>query len=286
MTELGILLALGCAAASNIAFLCKHRGACAAPAVELRHPLRSGVALFRSRWWAIGMAIATGAWLLHVAAMTIAPLSLVQAVIAGGLVLLSYPAERWFGHSLGQREWIGLGLAALGLAFLAITVPTGGGDHANYSAPAMIAFESGAVALGVALFASGHTGSPRHHGALLGAAAGVLIGVTNIAIKGLTATVPGDPLAIISPWTGVAVVAAIGSFYAMARALQIGEAISMIALTSVAANGAAILGGVIVFGDPIGGDLMEGLARGGAFVAVIAAVALMPGPIRSAGARA
>jgi hypothetical protein len=286
MTELGILLALGCAAASNVAFLCKHRGACAAPAVSLRHPLRSGAALFRSRWWAIGMAIATGAWLLHVAAMSIAPLSLVQAVIAGGLVLLSYPAERWFGHSLGRREWIGLGLAALGLAFLAITVPAGSGSHAQYSVPAMIAFQSGAVALGVALFASGHTGSPRHHGALLGAAAGVLIGVTNIAIKGLTSTVPSDVLAIISPWTAVAVVAAIGSFYAMARSLQIGEAIAMIALTSVAANGAAILGGVLVFGDPIGGDLVEGLARGGAFVAVIAAVALMPGPIRAAGARA
>jgi hypothetical protein len=218
--------------------------------------------------------------------MSIAPLSLVQAVIAGGLVLLSYPAERWFGHSLGRREWIGLGLAALGLAFLAITVPAGSGSHAQYSVPAMIAFQSGAVALGVALFASGHTGSPRHHGALLGAAAGVLIGVTNIAIKGLTSTVPSDVLAIISPWTAVAVVAAIGSFYAMARSLQIGEAIAMIALTSVAANGAAILGGVLVFGDPIGGDLVEGLARGGAFVAVIAAVALMPGPIRAAGSRA
>ena len=74
--QLGILLALLCAAFSNLAFLYKHRGACAAPDVDWRHPLRSGVALFRSRWFAIGMLVAVGAWLFHVAAMALAPLSL------------------------------------------------------------------------------------------------------------------------------------------------------------------------------------------------------------------
>ena len=101
MLQLGILLACLCALATNVAFLLKHRGACAAPDVSLKHPVRSAVGLFRSKWFAVGMGVALGAWLLHVGALALAPLSVVQAVIAGGLVFLTVLAERWFGYSVG-----------------------------------------------------------------------------------------------------------------------------------------------------------------------------------------
>ena len=58
--------------------------------------------------------------------------------------------------------------------------------------------------------------------------------------------------------------------------MQLGEAIPVIATASVSSNCAAILGGVVVFGDPIGSGVFEGLARGLAFAAVIAAAAVMP----------
>ena len=67
--QIGIILALLCAAFSNLAFLYKHRGACAAPDVDWRHPLKSAAGLFRSKWFAIGMLVAVFAWLLHVAAL-------------------------------------------------------------------------------------------------------------------------------------------------------------------------------------------------------------------------
>ena len=65
--QIGILLALACALTTNLAFLLKHRGAVIAPDVDLRRPWASTVALFRSKWFAIGMAVAVGAWLFHVA---------------------------------------------------------------------------------------------------------------------------------------------------------------------------------------------------------------------------
>src|ERR671932_1292098 len=95
--NIGILLALLCALSTNLGFLYKHRGATRAPAVDWRHPGRSAVALFRSKWFAIGMAVAMGAWVFHVAAMALAPLSIVQAVISGGLVCLTVLAERVLG---------------------------------------------------------------------------------------------------------------------------------------------------------------------------------------------
>src|SRR5438067_8705044 len=98
---IGISLALACALATNVGFLYKHRGACAAPAVDIRRPLWSAKCLFSSRLFALGMLIAAGAWLFHVGAMAMAPLSVVQAVLAGGVVLLAVMAERILGVTIG-----------------------------------------------------------------------------------------------------------------------------------------------------------------------------------------
>lgn len=278
MTTLGIGLALACAAMANLGMLCKHRGASEAPEISLRAPLRSAIALFQSRWWTIGFAVAAVAWVLHVAAIAIAPLSLVQATIAGGLVLIAYPATRYFGHKLTRREWTGLGLAAAGLAFLAVTVPHVQEDQ-GYSIGTLIVFESVTVGAGFALFTSGalRRGSVCH-GVVLGLSSGLLIGVSNVAIKTLTESMGNGLIGLLSPWTVVALIGGLGAFFALARGMQLGEAIPVIATASVASNCAAILGGVIVFGDPIGSGLLEGIARGAAFAAVIAAAVLMPSP--------
>ena len=286
MIALGIGLSLLCALATNVAFLCKHRGAVAAPEVTVRHPLRSLRGLFTSRWWSIGFGIGFGAWVLHVGALAVAPLSLVQAVIAGGLVLLALPAERWFGFSLGRREWIGLTLSAVGLSFLMITAA---GDHGtqSYSASAMATFTGGVLGIGLAMLLSGHhERAGARKGSILGLAAGLLIGVSDVAIKALVETVPSNLAAILSPWTLTAMIASICALYAIARALQTGDAIQVIALSSVAANLAAITGGVVVFGDPVGGDTLGIVLRGAAFASVIIAAALVQGPVRAAEALA
>lgn len=287
MIQLGTLLALACAVATNVAMLCKHRGAVAAPTVRLGAPLRSAGALFRSRWWAIGFGVAAGAWMLHVAALAVAPISLVETTISGGLVVLAWLAERWFGVRVGPREWLGLGLCAVGLALLAATSVGTGGDSASYSATAMVAFELGAVGLGILLLVHGSVGAAGpSSGPLLAVAAGLLLGVANVSVKALTGTVPADLLTLASPWTLAAVVAGVGAFLGLARAMQIGDAIPVIAITSVAANCASVAGGILVFGDPVGSDPLDVAARCLAFVAVILAVALMPAPRRPAHAAA
>src|SRR3954451_18851156 len=131
--EIGLLLALATAFASVVGFLYKQRGAVESPAVELRRPVRTSLALFRSRWYVVGIVIATGSWGLHVAALSLAPISLVQSVIAGGLVLLTVIADRLFHIPVTRREWIGVGLTAAGLAFLAATLgSTGDEAHAGH----------------------------------------------------------------------------------------------------------------------------------------------------------
>jgi drug/metabolite transporter (DMT)-like permease len=285
--QLGILLAVLCALATNFGFLLKHRGACAAPDVTLRHPIKSAIGLWSSKWFALGMFVAIGAWILHVGAMAMAPLSLVQAVISGGLVLLTVLAERFFGCSVGTRQWMGVGLTALGLVLLAVTLPTQHGAHSSYSLAGMIAFESFMLCVGAFLVLSPTLGKHEHHGVMLGAAAGILFGVSDVAIKALTHGIGGEGISgLISPWFATAVIASVLAFYASARGLQIGEAVPVITLTSAAANVSAISGGILVFGDPMPHDPLGIIVQSFAFVLVIVAAALTPAPLRAAASSA
>ncbi len=284
--QLGILLAFGCALATQLGFLYKHRGANEAPQVDIRHPLKSVKGLFSSKWFALGMAVALGAWTLHVAALVFAPLSVVQAVLSTGVVMLAVMAERLFGFKVSKRQWWGVGLTALGLVLLVITLPHAPGAHSSYSVPAMIAFEAGMLALGFLFITGPRLGAPdHHHGILLGAAAGILFGVSDVAIKALTG-VGGVTEILFSPWLFVAAIGSIIAFYASARGLQDGEAVPVIAATSTAANVSCIAGGIIVFGDPMPGDTLGIIVQVIAFALVILASLLTPPPVRAAAANA
>jgi drug/metabolite transporter (DMT)-like permease len=282
--HLGILLALLCAFAANLGFFFKHRGACAAPAVNIRHPLRSAKALWCSKWFAIGMGVGGAGWALHVAAISLAPLSVVQVVLSGGVVLIAVMADRIFGFEVGRRQWFGLAFTAVGLILLGVTMPQPHGPHSTFSLAAMVAFEGALFGVGGLLILGPRAGAPaQHHGVMLAAASGILFGVCNVAVKALTGLVGHEGiLGLASPWLLVAAAGSVTAFYASAKSLQDGAAVEVIAITGTAANIACIAGGIIVFGDPMPGTALGIVVQGFAFVLVVTASALTPAPVRSA----
>jgi hypothetical protein len=286
--DLGILLALTCAFVANLGFFVKYRGALEVPRVQVLHPLRSAVRLYSSKWFALGMLTATASWGLHVAALALAPMSVVQVALAAGVVFIAVMADRLFGFEVGRRQWLGLISMAAGLVVLGLTLPAMHGAHSHFSVPAMTAFEAGLFGLGGLLIMGPRMGGPiEHHGIMLGGAAGILFGVSDAAIKALTgiAGAHGAVALLLSPWFAVALAASIVAFYASARALQDGEAVPVIAVTGTAANIAGIAGGIVVFGDPVSGSPFGLVAQALAFVLVIVAGALMPAPTRAAQAQ-
>jgi drug/metabolite transporter (DMT)-like permease len=282
---IGLALALASALATNVAFLLKQRGAVLAPPVRAAHLLRSAAGLFSSKWFAIGWGVAVGAWALHVGALALAQLSSVQAVLSGGLVFLAVLAERYFGFHIGRRQWIGVIVTTVGLAVIALTAGSQADETGRYALAALISVECAVFAVSVALavISTHHRILPAAEGLLLATAAGALFGVSDIAIKYLTHAVQGGVLELVSPWTAAAVAASVISFYASARSLQLGPAVEVIALTSIAANLTAIIGGILVFREPVGTGPMAISARMIAFCLVVAGAALMPAPLRAAG---
>ncbi len=283
--QIGIVLALACAIAANLGFFYKHRGCNEVPTVDVRHPLRTARALWGSKWFAIGMALGLFGWVLHVGAIALAPLSTVQVVLSGGVVLIAVMADRIFGFRVERRQWWGLGLTAVGLALLAVTMP-GGHGPGGYSLQAMVVFEAVLLGLGGLLLLGPRAGAPaEHHGVMLAAATGILFGVCNVAVKALTEIIGiGGVAQILSPWLVVAIAASATAFYASARSLQGGDAVSIIAITGTAANISSIAGGIIVFGDPMPADALGIVVQAAAFIMVVVASALTPAPIRSTAA--
>jgi drug/metabolite transporter (DMT)-like permease len=217
-----------------------------------------------------------------VAALTLAPISVGQAVLAGGLVFLAVLAERFFGFELGRRQWIGIGVVAVALSLLTLTGSGGGEANSGYSLAGMIVFESIAVGVGLLLVGSHLIERiPVQRGVLLGIAAGLGFGISDVAIKALSGDLDSGPSGFLSPWSVVIVTAAVFSFYASARSLQIGDGVAVIAVTSVAANLSTILAGLAVFGDRIGNDPLVIGVRGGAFALILVGAALIPAPVRA-----
>src|SRR3954466_13730890 len=276
--QLGLLLALATAIASLLGFLLKHRGAIESPDVEWRKPLRSSLRLFRSRAYAIGMGVAMASWGLHVAALSLAPISLVQTVIAGGLVLLTVLANRVFGHDVSQREWVGVAMTAAGLAFLAATVGnTGDSAHADFD-PATLATYVGllTVAGTVAAVAGWQTVTGA---SLVAASAGLLWGASDTSIKALSGMLGDRGIGVmLQPLAAVILLLSLYGLLVSTRSLQRGRAVPVIAITSAAANVTTIAAGPIVFGEPMPSGALGVTVRLVAFALVITAAALTPPP--------
>src|SRR5262249_763192 len=153
--------------------------------------------------------------------------------LAGGVVLLAIVAERVFGLQVGPRQWTGLGLTAVGLILLGVTLPSTHGAHSTFSVPGMIGFESGLIGVGAILIMGPRIGAPvEHHGFMLGAASGILFAVSDVAIKALSGVIGAHGVVgLLSPWTVVTVISSVAAFYASAKGLQDGEAVPVIAIT-------------------------------------------------------
>jgi multidrug transporter EmrE-like cation transporter len=272
--QLGLVLALVTSLSSVVGFFLKFKGAVVAPAVNLRKPWASTVALFRSPIYTLGCVVATTSWGFHVAALKLAPISVVQSVIAGGLVMVTVVADRFFGQPVVRREWICVALTAAGLAFLAATLgSTADSAHSDYGGVQLAIAVCGATLAGLVI-----TWRARGNGPLLGVAAGLFWAGSDTTIKALSNHTDLGVLVVVHPFAFVILVLSLIGLLVSARSLQIGPVVPVIAVTSATANALTIAAGPAVFGEPLPQDTGALLVRLAAFGLVIVAAALTPPP--------
>ena len=244
---LGFVLAIASSLALNAGYLLQHVGGAAAPPVDARAPIATVRGLLRSPLWVLGTATDVFGSLLHIGAIAVAPLTLVQAFSAGGLALVVPASSRLARSPLHRAEYIAVGVIVLALGALAISpVPT---------SVAPIALGPPLVFLGLVLAAAAVLAATRgaRRAAALALIAGLLYGLSDAATKGFTDAVGHGLLgAVLSPWPPVIVALCAVAFFALQRGLQLGGAATVIVLMTATTNVIAVAAGVALFAESFG----------------------------------
>ncbi len=248
MTSGGILVAAAASVALNTSYVLQHDGLTNAPALRLRRPIASLRTLLRQRSWLAGALLG---WLglgLELLAMTLAPLWLVQCVLAVGLVAVLVLWRRARAGSPARSLLPAALLLGAGLVVLALA--SAGGSAGLVAGPASLAAVGGvAGVLALAVLASRSIGAAARQGV----AAGVLYGATTLGLAAVVTAGSAGALLSTTAVTGAALAAvtAVGGFCCFQRGLQHGEPIAVVTTMTAGMNAFAIAGALVLSG-PLG----------------------------------
>jgi drug/metabolite transporter (DMT)-like permease len=238
----GLTLAFASALVTNTAYSLEHDAAAALPPLSPRRPFRSAGLLLRDRRWLLAFAAETAGWLMYVAALRLAPLSLVQAVAASGVAVLAFATARGHPSRLARREQAAVVLAIAGLTLLALSLV---GASESDQRPAALA-----VVIWLAAFGGGAAlliAVPTHlvRAASLGLAAGLLFADGDVSAK--LVGYGGVWLAAI----GTLIVAYAAGTSVLQWAYQRGDALTAAGMATMATNAVPIAAGFVLFGETL-----------------------------------
>ena len=274
----GLAAAFAGAVALNASYLLQHAGTRDGPALDLRRPRRSAAVLLGSGRWLAGLATGMAGWARFGAGLAAAPLSLVQAFAAGGLALTVPAAARFLGERLSRRERLAMVAMVVALALLGIGATASSLDAVPGTRMAVFAAVAAVAAACATVPARGAA-----RGRTLAVAAGVLYGTADAAAKAVVIEAGhGLPGALLGPWAAIGALVTFGAFVAFQRGLQLGPAVPVIALMTAGTTVVGVLGGLLVFGDPLGTRAVAALHVGAFAVAAVAGLVLAAAQARLA----
>jgi len=257
---LALIATLASSCALNVGYLLEHSAVGRLPPLSIKEPLTSARRLLGSRRWLLGFATESFGWALYVLALSLAPLSLVQATAAGGIGILALMVSRATHTPLSRHERLGVGVAVAGLALLGISLAGGHGEGtgaAYLTVGLWIAASAAAAIASVQLLTRRIAPGPAY-----GLAAGLLFAAGDIATKG--AVEAGGHLAFIA-----ALVAAYATGTLVLQAgFQRGSALTTAGIATLLTNALPIVAGMTIFGEPLPGGWL-GAIRIAAFAAVV-----------------
>jgi hypothetical protein len=272
------VLAFVSAVVINLAYLREHDAAAALPALSFRHPLRSVRLLVGDRDWLVGFAMESVGFLIYVAALALAPLSLVQSISAGGIGVLAFASARFQKRRLTRVEVVGVSLSVLGLVALAASLVGGKAKQGGGEIGPILLWLGATAAIAVMLVVVGR----RHWGAAVanGIAGGLFFSVGDISTKLVTQG---------GARTGFVVLMLLGYFLGTALlqvGYQAGGALTVAGLATLVTNALPIAAGAVVLDEPVPSG-WRGAVRLLAFAAVVAGAVLLarlqPGRTRTPG---
>jgi drug/metabolite transporter (DMT)-like permease len=199
MLALGIICAIGASALYNTSIALQ---ALEAREVGQEHALRASLIgrLIRNPRWLIATLIGLLGWPLEIAALLMAPLTVVQPCLASGLVLLLVLGVRKLGETPGRREYGAVAAIVVGVGGIAWAAPARTTSDAG-TVPIAIALALVAIPIAAPYVVRGRAGAA---GTLAVVAAGFGYAWTAIASKLLTDELSAGSVLVAVVWLATA----------------------------------------------------------------------------------
>ena len=200
VTYTGILLALVATTAYNVGLILEKRALGAMPALNLRRVLRVLVSLATSRAWLMGFALMLTGLACQTIALTFEPVSVVQPVLASGVVLVLVLSRVVLRERLhGGETWC---VAAIAVSVVLLAMSASGVKDSHHASPGWVAAVMvPSAVIGLAFAVGSLRARIRRRGTTVagvwaGVGTGLLYGVSALAIKALSGILVGHQTAV------------------------------------------------------------------------------------------
>lgn len=242
---IGLCAALGAAVAFGVAAVLQGVAVARSPRTAGVDP-RLLLRLLRHGAFVVAMLLNAAGFVLHLTALQVLPLFLVQAAIASSVGVTAVLAVRVFGTPLDGAQWTAVAAVCIGLALLASAAASNG------DAPEDDALRLGLVVALVittaAAVAVGRTSSVLG-AALLGFLGGVLFGIVAIAGRLVDDLAPAALLSDSATYTLVA--AGVLAWLLYCAAMQRGSVTTTTAALVLTQTAVPAVVGVVLLGDRV-----------------------------------
>jgi drug/metabolite transporter (DMT)-like permease len=194
-TDGGLALALMATTAYNFGLIVEKQALGRLPAISGRRIAALALTLGSSPRWLAGFALMLCGLAFQVLALTLAPVTVVQPVMASGVAVVLVLSRLVLREHLGRGEYACVVVMALSVILLALSAGSAAAEVGHRFSGAWIAAVTiGTVLLGLAAGASALRAGSRRHGPPVtgvsyGIATGLLYGVAALAIKALSGAI-------------------------------------------------------------------------------------------------
>lgn len=287
----GVLLAAGSAVLYNTGFVLEKQALTLVRTIRAGRPWELVRGLVGSSRWLAGFTALLGGLALQIAALTMAPISLVQPIFATGLLLLLVLSHLTLGERHSRADVTAVMIVIAAVVCLGASLGRGGdtaGWHQNNAGLALVALPTLLVAawcfrLAVRTPQPGggpDRGTGRAPTALYGLAAGAAYGVASVATKAVAVLVQRDglrhmlPAILGSPALYLLGVTSAAGLIAFQVGLQRPASI-LVPVSNVTSSAYAVIVGSALFGERLPASGWQAALRVIGLLGVLAGVVVL-----------
>lgn len=220
-TILAVVMALVASALINYSLFLQKKAVDRLPKLKAKLSWSVIRAFITNKPWLISQAFNVSGFILYMAVLSFAPVSIVEPIIASGVALLAYLAMKNLGERPRQIDLVALGMTILGVVLLGVSLAEGIPEDSLHDPAELWLFTAVIIFLSIFVPLALRRRGPNSEAVGLGISAGLFMGIAAVFSRLLMGNFGGQWYI----WLLVCIVTYTPGFVILETALQRGMAV-------------------------------------------------------------